>query len=175
MARSSSPEMLSIMTFRSGNAAMKSCAAAAIAARPTEGGPSLIVSDPSVRRTLLQLAALGCTMRRCTGGKFLQVKARMHHAVVSSSISASVTIQERGRRALGVAKFWHESRRSIPQLLGFSAINQGLFHSQSHHWIDSTRPSCSQVTSCKRNSAQYQRDSSKRLRIDGPSAIQQLL
>ena len=39
-----------MVTTRSGNALMKPCAAAAIAERPTDAGPSLMESEPSAAK-----------------------------------------------------------------------------------------------------------------------------
>jgi hypothetical protein len=44
-------------TTKSGKALMKLCAAAVIAARPTDARPSLIVSDPAAQKNDATLAA----------------------------------------------------------------------------------------------------------------------
>src|SRR5215210_5257988 len=56
-------------TRMSGKATMNARAASVIAALPSEGGPSLIVSDPWARSARPRAPDPGCTTRRCTAGR----------------------------------------------------------------------------------------------------------
>src|SRR5215210_7029649 len=71
-------------TRMSGKATMNARAASVIAALPSEGGPSLIVSDPWARSARPRAPDPGCTTRRCTAGR-----------------SHAADLEETGRRSSG--------------------------------------------------------------------------